>query len=94
MAAMVEKATFRLPDWELEKLRERSRREGRSLNTVAAEVIAAGLGQTGAAAERMPLNVALGHLLARPARRSWTGPASASSPVPLLDALDWTRGDR
>src|SRR5260221_406331 len=38
-----EKATFRLPEWEMEQMRERSSQERRSLNVVVAEVIAAGL---------------------------------------------------
>src|SRR5260221_11423489 len=88
-----EKATFRLPEWEMEQMRERSRQERRSLNVVVAEVIAAGLGRPPATPRLSALAAALGPQLDRPAKRPWT-PSPAGSPVPLLDALDWTRGDR
>lgn len=90
---MAEKATFRLPEWEMVEMRERSRRERRSLNTVAAEVIAIGLGRA-PASEKPTLDEAFGKWLVRPARRTWAGADWEPSPVPLLDALDWTRGDR
>jgi hypothetical protein len=92
----MEKATFRLPEWELETMRERSRRERRSLNTVVAEVIATGLGRPPAtAASRTPAAISLGSLLARPAKSPWDPRARRPvSPVQLTDALDWSRGDR
>ena len=91
----MEKATFRLPEWELENMRERSRRERRSLNTVVAEVIAVGLGQPGAAPQGTAVAAALGPLLARPAKAPWAPSARRRrSPVQLTDALDWSRGDR
>jgi hypothetical protein len=91
----MEKATFRLPEWELEKMRERSRHERRSLNTVVAEVIAVGLGQSPAAPQHGATAAVLGPLLARPAKAPWTPPARRRrSPVQLTDALDWSRGDR
>ncbi|MGA8016498.1 MAG: hypothetical protein WCB85_11325 [Candidatus Dormiibacterota bacterium] len=87
----MEKVTLRLPDWEVDLLRARSRREGRSLNTVASEVLAQGLGEG-----RLPSEVmrALEPLLARP---------PVAAPVPLeaevdrpelSSALDWARGER
>jgi hypothetical protein len=91
---MAEKATFRLPEWEMEKMRELSRRQRRPLNTVAADVIAAGLQQAAASPDAVPLDVALGRLLVRPATRPWTGATWGPSPVQLTDALDWARGDR
>jgi hypothetical protein len=79
----------------MEQMRERSRRERRSLNVVVAEVIAAGLGRPPATEGHSALASALGPLLHRPAQRAWApAPGAAGSPVPLTDALDWTRGDR
>ena len=89
---MPEKTTFRLPEWEMEEMRALSRRQRRSLNTVAADVIATGLRH--APEEQASLAVLLGPLLARPAQRRWTGATWKPSPVKLTDALDWTRGER
>lgn len=91
---MAEKATFRLPEWELTEMRERSRRERRSLNAVAAEVIALGLGNAPDSDARASLREALGDFLVRPATKRWTGATWGPSDVDLLGALDWTRGDR
>lgn len=90
----MEKATFRLPEWELERMREQSRQQRRSLNAIVAEVLARGLGQAPAAAGRTAVVTALGPLLQRPALTSYVPEAGAPSPVSLTDALDWTRGDR
>lgn len=90
----MEKATFRLPEWELEEMRARSRRERRSLNAVAVEVIASGLGKA-PADDRAAAHAALGKLIVRPRMQRYAGlPAGDPSPVSLLDALDWTRGER
>jgi hypothetical protein len=93
MVPMAEKATFRLPEWELKEMRERSRRERRSLNSVVADVIAVGLGRA-PAPEEDAFAAALGPLLVRRATKMWTGADWDPSPVQLTDALDWTRGDR
>lgn len=92
---MAEKATFRLPEWELAEMRERSRRERRSLNAVVAEVIAIGLGKAPATSEREAVREALGKLIVRPATAEYD-PADFPplQPIDLGDALDWTRGDR
>jgi hypothetical protein len=92
------KTTLRLPDYLLEKLRERSREEGRSLNTVAVETLWRGLGL-----EMAPDDVVgiLGDIVVRPATKQF-------DPEPferhlagmrreardLTEALDWTREDR
>ena len=94
---MLAKATLRLPAPLLEKLRERSRQEGRSLNETAIRAIERGLG--GVASDEGWL--ALGSLLEeRPARRydadqlrrRWArlGPGAHG----LQEDLDWVRGDR
>ena len=90
----MEKATFRLPEWELERMRERSRKERRSLNAIASEVIALGLGQAPDAVGHATA-AALGPLLVRPALQRYER-LSGEQPteVDLGDALDWTRGDR
>ena len=90
----MEKATFRLPEWELERMRERSRQERRSLNAIVSEVIARGLGQDPAAPGQTTIAAALGSLLVRPALSPFQPTSDEPSPVPLTDALDWTRGDR
>lgn len=88
----MEKATFRLPEWELASMRDRSRRQRRSLNAVAAEVIALGLGH--AAAPAHSTLAALGPLLVRPALTGYVPPPPPSKPVDLTGALDWSRGER
>jgi len=91
----MEKATFRLPEWELERMRARSRRERRSLNAIASEVIARGLGQAPEVAGQTAVAAALGSLLVRPAlRRYESSGAEPAADADLIDALDWTRGDR
>ena len=90
----MEKATFRLPEWELERMRKRSRQERRSLNAIVSEVIARGLGQDPAAPGQTAVAAALGSLLVRPAMGRYRQASDGPSPVSLTDALDWTRGDR
>ena len=90
----MEKATFRLPEWELERMRERSRQERRSLNAIVSEVIARGLGQAPGAPGQAGVASALGPLLVRPALHPYEQADQEPSPVHLTDALDWTRGDR
>jgi len=91
----MEKATFRLPEWEMERMRERSRRERRSLNAVASEVIARGLGQAPEAAGQTAVAAALGPMLARPALEPYQRPdGGPPAEVDLTQSLDWTRGDR
>ena len=92
---MAEKATFRLPEWELAEMRERSRRERRSLNAVVAEVIAIGLGREPVSSRREAVRAALGKLIVRPATEEYDPAAfPPMEPLNLDDALDWTRGDR
>ena len=93
-AQPVEKATFRLPEWQLARLRARSRREHRSLNAVVAGVIAAGLAAGEQGDERASLVRALGTFLVTPAGRGLPPLTHEPSPVSLTDALDWTRGER
>ena len=90
----MEKATFRLPEWQLQRMRELSTDEHRSLNSVAADVIAHGLGEAPQHAERAAAARALGPLLLTPARAAYVRGRTAPSPVPLIDALDWSRGER
>src|SRR5579859_4548564 len=62
------KTTLRIPDFLLEKLRERSRDEGRSLNAVAVDTLTRGLGlNTGTSG----LAEILGDLVARPATKKY-----------------------
>ncbi|MBJ7609373.1 MAG: hypothetical protein JF887_08070 [Candidatus Dormibacteraeota bacterium] len=89
----MEKATFRLPEWELESMRERSREERRSLNAVVADVIARGLGTAAEGGERSDAARALGPLLVRPAKTAYSVRQRGSSPVQLTDALEWSRGE-
>lgn len=92
---MAEKATFRLPEWELAEMRERSRRERRSLNAVVADVIAIGLGKPPASSEREAVRAALGRRVARPATAEYDPDAFPPlEPIDLDEALEWTRGDR
>jgi hypothetical protein len=90
----MEKATFRLPEWELERMRERSRQERRSLNAVVSDVIARGLGQAPATPGQTAVVAALGPLLVRPAQQRYEHEDEEPSTARLTDALDWTRGDR
>jgi hypothetical protein len=94
---MLAKATLRLPAPLLEKLRERSRQEGRSLNETAVQAIERGL--VGVASDEGWL--ALGSVLeeqptrrydADQLRRRWVrlGPGARGLP----EDLDWVRGDR
>lgn len=94
---MVAKATLRIPVRLLDKLRERSRLEGRSLNETAVLAIERGLGGAGADEGWQ----ALGTLLE-------VRPTAAYDPDELarlqadlgqdgrglVDDLDWVRGDR
>lgn len=94
---MFAKATLRLPVPLLERLRERSRQEGRSLNETAIHALELGLG--GPAAEESwralgrVLEVAPTHRYdADSLRRRWArlGPAARGLPADL----DWIRGER
>lgn len=87
----MEKVTLRLPEWEVERLREESRAQGKSLNTVASEVIGRGLGQPTGAAD---LIRQLGPMVARPPVRPYRAEAAGVDRPGLSDALDWSRGDR
>ncbi|HXM56646.1 MAG TPA: hypothetical protein VOB72_14715 [Candidatus Dormibacteraeota bacterium] len=89
----MQKATFRLPDWEMTRLRQQSERQHRSLNEVVIEVIARGLGEQPHEHELMR---ALGPMVARPALSPYMEQASGdgSDRPNLTDALDWARGDR
>ena len=94
---MLAKATLRLPPPLLEKLRERSRQEGRSLNDTAVHALERGL--CGTALDEGWL--ALGSVLDEPPtrrydasslRRRWErlGPGAHG----LHEDLDWVRGER
>jgi hypothetical protein len=94
---MLAKATIRLPAPLLEKLRERSRQEGRSLNDTAVHAIERGLG--GDASDEGWL--ALGSVLDEPPtrrydadelRRRWDRLGSGARG--LHEDLDWVRGER
>lgn len=92
------KTTLRLPDYLLEKLRERGREEGRSLNTVAVETLWRGLGLETAADDVVGL---LGDMVVRPATRQFDSEALEQrlsgikrEARDLAEALDWTRDDR
>lgn len=89
----MEKATFRLPEWQLNRMRQKSREERRSLNAVAADVIAHGLGNAVEGIERSAATRALGPLLLTPARAAYRPGPRTPSPVQLTDALDWRRGE-
>jgi len=92
---MAEKATFRLPEWELIEMRERSRRERRSLNAVVADVIAIGLGKAPATSQREAVRAALGKMIVRPATAEYDPERFPPlGPIDLDEALDWTRSDR
>lgn len=96
MTASTEKATFRLPRWEMDRLREESRRQRRSLNSVVTDMLARSLGDD--APTHQDLLRALGPMVRRPARNRYA-PISTEQDideerVTLTDALDWTRGDR
>jgi len=94
---MLAKATLRLPAPLMERLRERSRQEGRSVNEMAVLAIERGLGGN-------PVDegwLALGPILEEPPTlpydpvefqrlRARLGPASRG----LLEDLDWVRGER
>jgi hypothetical protein len=93
---MVAKATLRLPVSLLERLREKSRLEGRSLNETAVEAIERGLG--GAPDEGW---LALRSVVEAPPStrydaeelrrlRARLGPGSRG----LSEDLDWARGER
>ena len=91
------KTTLRLPENLLEKLRERSREEGRSLNTVTVETLWRGLGQ-GAPDDVV---VILGDIVVRPATEKFDPEAlehrlagMGREARDLTEALDWTREDR
>jgi hypothetical protein len=93
---MLAKATLRLPGPLMDKLRERSRQEGRSLNETAIHALERGLG--GVASDEGWL--ALGGVLEEPPtqrydpeelRRRWErlGPGARG----LHEDLDWVRGE-
>lgn len=92
------KTTLRLPDYLLEKLRERSREEGRSLNTVAVETLWRGLGLEAATDDVVAI---LGDMVVRPATKSFDPEALEQHLAgirrearDLTESLDWTREDR
>jgi hypothetical protein len=92
MLASMVKATFRLPQWELRRLREQSERQRRALNSVVIDVIARGLGEQPHEPELLR---ALGSMIARPALAPPPAPAPGPAERPrLTDALDWARGER
>lgn len=89
------KTTLRLPEPIMDKLRERSRTEGRSINEVAVEALLRGLGQ------ESPDSVVriLGALLARPATARYDRQRmrqerlrSGMRAGDFSDDLDWIRG--
>lgn len=94
---MLAKATLRLPAPLLERLRERSREEGRSLNETAARAIERGLG--GTASDEGWL--ALGSVLEEPPARRYDGAELrrrwdrlGRGARGLHEDLDRVRGDR
>jgi hypothetical protein len=97
MLAHMEKATFRLPEWEMRRLREESTRQHRSLNLVVIDIIARGLGEPAETEPDTDLVRVLGSMVARP-------PLFPFEPEPreegdddevnLTDALGWARGER
>ena len=89
----MEKATFRLPDWEMSRLRQQSEQQHRALNEVVIEVIARGLGEQPHEQEVLR---ALGSMVARPALAPYREqvPDDEATRPNLTDALDWARGDR
>jgi Arc-like DNA binding domain len=94
---MLAKATLRLPEPLLEKLRERSRQEGRSLNETAIHVLEQGLGGTVEDEGWLALGSVLEELPTRrydadALRKRWVrlGPGTRG----LHDDLDWARGER
>lgn len=93
---MLAKATLRLPGPLLEKLREMSRQEGRSLNDTAVRAIERGLGGTAQDESWLALSTVLEEAPARPydadkVRRRWSrlGPGVRG----LHEDLDWVRGE-
>jgi hypothetical protein len=93
---MLAKATLRLPAPLLERLRERSREEGRSLNETAARAIERGLGGSdsdegwlalGSVLEEVPTRRYDGDGL----RRRWN--RLGRSGHGLHEDLDWVRGE-
>ncbi|HYW26836.1 MAG TPA: Arc family DNA-binding protein [Terriglobales bacterium] len=94
---MLAKATLRLPAPLLERLRERSREEGRSLNETAARAIERGLGGTASDEGWLGLGSVLEELPARRydgvgLRHRWERLGSGTRR--LHEDLDWVRGDR
>lgn len=92
------KTTIRLPENLLEKLRERSREEGRSLNTVAVETLWRGLGLEAAPDDVVAI---LGDIVVRPATKTFDADALEQSLArsrrearDLPEALEWMRDDR
>ncbi len=94
---MLAKATLRLPAPLLEKLREKSRQEGRSLNETAVRALERGI--RGVASDEGWL--ALGSVLEEPPMRTFNadelrqrwdrlGPGARGLP----EDLDWVRGER
>jgi hypothetical protein len=88
----MEKATFRLPGWQLDRLRAESEQQQRSVNSVMIDVIARGLGQPSDSGD---LVRTLGPLVARPPLAQHEFNLEPVVLQPKLDeALDWGRGDR
>ena len=94
---MLAKATLRLPPSLLQRLRERSKEEGRSLNETAARAIERGLG--GAASDEGWS--ALGSVLEEPPTRRYDGDELRQrwdrlgrGARGLHEDLDWVRGER
>jgi hypothetical protein len=99
MLAHMEKATFRLPEWEMRRLREESTRQHRSLNLVAIDVIARGLGDSAEAEPDADLVKVLGSMVARPPLfpyepELFDEDEDDDEEVDLLETLDWVRGER
>jgi hypothetical protein len=92
------KTTLRLPEYLLEKLRERSREEGRSLNTVTVETLRRGLGLETTSSDVVAI---LGDMVVQPATQKFDPEALERrlsgvrrEARDLTEALDWTREAR
>jgi hypothetical protein len=93
---MSAKVTLRIPEHVLERLRERSQAEGRSLNDTAVDTLLAGLGETAARQGWRDL----GDLVATPPERPYDPAEFAPlreavtvSAAGVMDALQWVRGE-
>jgi hypothetical protein len=94
---MLAKATLRLPAPLLERLRKKSKEDGRSLNETAARAIERGLGGTASDEGWLALGSVLEEPPTRPfdrdaMRMRWQRLGRATRGLP--EDLDWVRGDR